>query len=57
MLRTIGDDAGRGQVLSTSTIDCRLLVTLGIHSSSVYSQLGVRQRCMAHWDQLMYLVT
>jgi len=31
VLRTPGDDGGRGQVLSTLTDDCRLLSTLGVH--------------------------
>ena len=48
--RTSGNDgSGRGQVLSTRTVGCRLLITLGIELSVQRDgRLGVMQRRAIH---------
>jgi len=49
VLRTSGDDGGRGQVLLTSTDDCRPVITLGVQLCAKHdARLGVRQRRAVH---------
>ena len=46
---TTHDDGGRSQVLSTSTNDCRLLITLGVQLCIQRDgRFGVRQRSAVH---------
>ena len=52
LLTTPGDDGGRDQVLSRSTDDCRLLITLSVQRNG---RLGVRQRRAVHRRHLIHV--